>query len=920
MDASFAEGGTAFIAFNLGGSDGDYGYAVALDGSKIVVAGSAETSTASECAVARLNPDGSMDTSFGTDGEVTLSINSPGHPDSQVDALAVQSNGKIVIAGPVQNAAGDSSDFGVARLNDDGTPDATFNGIGQVTTTFNTGYNIAQAIVLEQGGTILVGGQAPSTANGNGQLALARYTSGGALDPSLNIAGLELVPTVSGVDGIVGLAEAADGSIIALGENFDVVKLTHGGALDPSFGNNGIALNVGSSAVYGTSLALAPDGNIYAAGGTTYGSDSQMVISRVLPSGALDTSFGTKGVVNLSFGVQSTVFGIALQDNGAIVAAGDVQNGLTSNNVAVARLLGSDASPPRLVQLSVPALDPADTGKEGDGITAIARPAFVGTGADPGRLIILYDGSSSLILGTATAKADGTYSVVPSSPLSVGSHSVTVAEGDGQGFVGPRSGAFSVTVTAPQVSPTLVILTNGQSFDYTPILQTLTATIVGTALFGPLAAAGLVSFDIANGSSPTGSGRAGVQPWEQTASEDIQNQLYQSLAAEKTGVETLIVNWDTYGSIDSPASQTAQQIQQIVAGKQFNGLPWNLLFIGYSRGAIFNNNVIEDLNIPSDTRIAYTEAILLDPTAAKPWGDQFPASVPAGVDHEIVYDDGYAFPGSQIGGTILGLKLTYDLTAVDSNSASIPGDDYRFVQQPIAAYNYEEGNFYTGNYDVDSVISHTAVPYWYITNLPNAAYSTTALSQDVAQFIQNSDDGATITSPSANPSLFQFLNDPYVVFSPASSAPSTQNVISQIENEAVTLYNQAIQSAENLVNLIVQKADQLATQIATQAAALAQELINNAIKEGGIILAEARQQAAKLVQQAQAEANMLSAEAKDQAGQLLKTGQLFLALESSCAKTRGIHKIGQMLFRSTALWGGGFAYLIDKKARRMHLP
>ena len=50
------------------------------------------------------------------------------------------------------------------------------------------------------------------------------------------------------------------------------------------------------------------------------------------------------------------------------------------------------------------------------------------------------------------------------------------------------------------------------------------------------------------------------------------------------------------------------------------------------------------------------------------------------------------------------------------------------------------------------------------------------------------------------------------------------------------------------------------------------------------------------------------------------TAEDLLALESWCAKIGGIHKIGQMLFRSTALWGGGFAYLIDKKARRMHLP
>ena len=109
MDASFGMSGTTLISFNLGGSAGDYGFAVTLDGSKIVVGGSATTSSANDYAVARLNPDGSMDASFGTGGKVTLSIVSPGHPDSQVDALAVQSDGKIVLTGRVQNDTGDSS-------------------------------------------------------------------------------------------------------------------------------------------------------------------------------------------------------------------------------------------------------------------------------------------------------------------------------------------------------------------------------------------------------------------------------------------------------------------------------------------------------------------------------------------------------------------------------------------------------------------------------------------------------------------------------------------------------------------------------------------------------------------------------------------------------------------------------------------
>ena len=424
----------------------------------------------------------------------------------------------------------------MARLNDNGTPDTTFNHTGQVTTTFVSGYNTPQAIVLEKGGDILVGGQCAPGGRWRRAVGSGCYTSSGDLDPTLDIAGLELVPTVSGIDGIVGLAETTDGSIIALGQDFDAVKLDHGGFFDQSFGNNGIALNVASSAV-GTSLALAPDGNIYAAGGTTYGSDSQMVISRLLSSGKLDNKFGTNGIVKVSLSGKSTVFAIALQDNGAIVAAGDVQNGLIANNVAVVRLVGSDTSPPVLVNPSVPALDPnSDTGMKGDGITAISRPAFIGTGADPGRLIILYDGSSSTILGTATANADGTYSVVPSTPLSVGSHSITVAEGDGQGFVGPRSGAFSVQITSQPISPTLVVVTHGQQFD-PEALKTVALgvlSVIDSAL-APIFL-GSLSLDVSAGIPLTGSGRNGGEQFQFDIAQEVKDTLSTDLAGATTGV------------------------------------------------------------------------------------------------------------------------------------------------------------------------------------------------------------------------------------------------------------------------------------------------------------------------------------------------------------------------------------------------
>ncbi len=568
IDTSFGQNGTAYIGFGLGGTSGDFGDALAIDGTKIVVGGAATSTIGSECAVARLNADGSLDSSFGAGGKITLSITAPNLPDSEADAVAIQPDGKIVLAGRVQNAAGDTSDFGVARLNQNGQPDTTFNQTGQATTDLGGGgYNIASAIAIGPGGKIFVAGQTPAVPGKFGQMALVTYKPTGDLD------GLEVIPTDTGSDSAVAVAATADGSVFVLGQDFDVAKLNQEGNFDLSFGESGVAYDVGGlSGVYATSLVVARDGNIYAAGGTSYGSDSQMVISRLLPSGSPDKSFGINGVTQVSFSSKATVFGLALEDDGRVVAAGTIENPLAASSATVVRLLGSDTSPPILRRPSNPTLDPtSDTGQLGDGITSVARPTFDGGGADPGRSIVLYDGSSTTSIGWATANANGTYSVAPLTPLSVGLHSISVAESDGQGYFGLRSGAFAVQITRQPISPTLVVITGGQQYRPGAKTAALAALSVVDSLLAPIFL-GSLAIDVSEGIPLTGNGRDGGAPFQYDMATEFKNTLTTDLAGASTGARSLVVDWDTYGSVSAPAQSVAQQIQQIVSNiSQFNG-------------------------------------------------------------------------------------------------------------------------------------------------------------------------------------------------------------------------------------------------------------------------------------------------------------------------------------------------------------
>src|SRR5438094_959933 len=180
---SFGTGGRVLTDF--GGGDGARALALQADG-RIVVAGSSSAGAfGSDFALARYNSNGSLDPSFGTGGRVLTDFGG----DDEARALALQDDGKIVVAGGAGgmfvaagfSAAGGGQDFALARYNSDGGLDLSFGTGGRVLTDFG-GDDEAAALALQADGKIVVAGF--SDAGGFALAALARYNPNGAVDAS----------------------------------------------------------------------------------------------------------------------------------------------------------------------------------------------------------------------------------------------------------------------------------------------------------------------------------------------------------------------------------------------------------------------------------------------------------------------------------------------------------------------------------------------------------------------------------------------------------------------------------------------------------------------------------------------------------------------------------------------------------------
>jgi uncharacterized delta-60 repeat protein len=338
LDTTFGTAGTGIVTTPIGSGD-DVAHALGIqsDG-KIVVAGSSYNSNSSknDFALARYNTDGSLDTGFGTVGIVTTSI---GSINDAANALGIQSDGKIVAAGSSYN--GSKYDFALVRYNANGTLDTGFGTGGIVTTSIGSNNDYANALGIQSDGRIVVAGRSFNTSSNKYDFALVRYNANGTLDTTFGTGGI--VTTSIGSGSIYDYAYAlgiqpSDGRIVVAGYsyngskyNFALVRYNANGTLDTTFGTGGIVTtSIGSSDDAAHALGIQSDGKIVVAG-SSYGSKYNFALVRYNANGTLDTTFGTAGTGIVTTPIGSDwdyAYALGIQpSDGKIVAAGSSNSG-----------------------------------------------------------------------------------------------------------------------------------------------------------------------------------------------------------------------------------------------------------------------------------------------------------------------------------------------------------------------------------------------------------------------------------------------------------------------------------------------------------------------------------------------------------------------------------------------------------------
>jgi uncharacterized delta-60 repeat protein len=343
-DTSFDTDG--IVTTQIAGYDSANAIAIQTDG-RIVAAGISNTGGAN-FALVRYNANGSLDTTFDTDGKVSTDYYGGGGTNEQADALAIQPDGKIVAAGYIYHGAG-PYDFALMRYNADGSLDTSFNGSGKTTTDFqgggSTNNDMAHAVAIQPDGKIVAAGNGSVTIDDTttAGFALARYNADGSLDASFDADGKVITPAAPQFGSVAyGAAVQADGKIIAAGyghsfgtwTDFTLVRYNANGSLDTSFDTDGIILTDFSlSNEHARALVLQTDGRIVAAGYKGEGSGDDFALVRYNTDGSLDTSFDTDGkvVTDLGYPTTSGTGDVATQADGKVVVAGYSSNGFNDD-------------------------------------------------------------------------------------------------------------------------------------------------------------------------------------------------------------------------------------------------------------------------------------------------------------------------------------------------------------------------------------------------------------------------------------------------------------------------------------------------------------------------------------------------------------------------------------------------------------
>ncbi len=279
-----------------------------LSSGKILVAGTAGFfngfSVPSDAVVFRFNSNGSVDSSFGTNGRVITSVGGlSSNSSDKINAITTQSNGKIVVTGETWDLV--QHRFLTIRYNSNGTIDNNFGIAGIVTSTPGASDDEAQSVVIQPDNKILIAGDSYINDGSSYRIGLMRLLSNGNIDNSFGTNGFSITNLSSGGDGATDAALQSDGKIVISGYVYSVKQNTTdaicmryltNGKIDSSFATNGLyKLDVSGAEDNFKSIQVL-SGNVIALGGNgSVAGNSEFLSARLLSNGLSDNSYGMNG-------------------------------------------------------------------------------------------------------------------------------------------------------------------------------------------------------------------------------------------------------------------------------------------------------------------------------------------------------------------------------------------------------------------------------------------------------------------------------------------------------------------------------------------------------------------------------------------------------------------------------------------------
>jgi uncharacterized delta-60 repeat protein len=456
LDGSFGKGGK--VVFDFFGSFDQANGAVLQPDGKIIVVGSASYDSANRdigFALARFNPDGSIDLGFGTGGKQITGFFGAG---AKANGVVMQPDGKFVVAGTASDSATRpvATDVALARYNSDGSLDAGFGSGGQTAIPFpDSATEQGNALALLPDGKIVVAGTAFKTFATPPDFALVRYNSDGSLD------GIKTTDIAGGTDEALGIAVQSDGKVVLAGRafrsNFDLTlaRYTNEGGPTPITDTTPPTAPTSLTATFNATTNTidlawtAATDNVAVTGYRIYRDGGTVPVSTV--TGTTFSDAGQSGTH--SYGVT------------AIDAAG---NESSLSNIASATVVGGDITPP-----TAPTALTA-TGNLATGTIELSWTASTDDVGVTGYRVFRDNGATPISTVSGTTFNDTNQ---------LGTHVYAVAAVDAAGNQSALSNSATATITIPEGS-TLENLTVNPTTVTAPANATGTVTLNGAAPAG----------------------------------------------------------------------------------------------------------------------------------------------------------------------------------------------------------------------------------------------------------------------------------------------------------------------------------------------------------------------------------------------------------------------------------------------------